>query len=213
MLKIDETTVIRKKNSLETMADNSIRNITATLLKETCTDVKIEPQLQPLTGENFNERTANITNEARLDICARGFWTAGQMAFFDVRVFNPNARRYAKLEIAKTYEVNEKEKKKSYAERILQVEHGSFTPLVMSATGGMGRESRKFYARLAESLSQKRNQIYSLTASWLRRKICFALMKSVCICIRGSRSVFSSSRLEDSLDADVVVSEITSRVP
>ena len=83
----------------------------------------------------------------------------------------------------------------------------------MSATGGMGRESRKFYARLAESLSQKRNQIYSLTASWLRRKICFALMKSVCICIRGSRSVFSSSRLEDSLDADVVVSEITSRVP
>ena len=52
---------------------------------------------------------------------------------------------------------------------------------------------------------------YSLTASWLRRKICFALMNSVCICVRGSRSVFPS-HLEDSLSVDLTVSEITSRV-
>ena len=30
----------------------------------------------------------------------------------------------------------------------LQVEHGTSTSIVMSATGGMDRESRKFYARL-----------------------------------------------------------------
>ena len=76
-----------KKGGFVTLRHNSIRNITATLLKETCTDVKIEPQLQPLTGENFNERTANITNQARLDICARGFWTEGQMAFFCCKGF------------------------------------------------------------------------------------------------------------------------------
>jgi hypothetical protein len=114
--------------------------------------------------------------------------------------------------VAKTYELNEKEKKRGYCEMILQVEHGSFTPLVMSATGGMGRECSKFYARLAESLSDKRKQDYSLTAAWIRRKICFALMKSICICIRGSRSVFPSYRLEDSLSTDIKLSEITSRV-
>ena len=135
----------------------------------------------------------------------------GQMAFFDVRVFNPIARRYVNQKLSKTYEINEKEKKKHYNERVLQVEHGSFTPLVMSATGGMGRECRKFYARLAENLSEKRKQNHSLTASWLRRKICFALMNSVCMCLRGSRSVFPS-RLEDSLSVDLTVSEITSRV-
>ena len=60
------------------------------------------------------------------------------MAFFDVRVFNPTSKRYVNQEISKTYEVNEIEKKKLYKERILQIEHGSFTPLVMSTTSGMG---------------------------------------------------------------------------
>ena len=93
----------------------------------------------------------------------------------------------------------------------MQVEHGTFTPLVMSASGGMGRECRKFYSRLAEYLAEKRKQNLSLTASWLRRKICFALMNAVCMCIRGSRTVFRS-QLEDSLSVDPSVSEITSRV-
>ena len=32
----------------------------------------------------------------------------------------------------------------------------------MSATGGMGREGRKLYARLSEMLTEKRKQNYSL---------------------------------------------------
>ena len=36
-----------------------------------------------------------------------------------------------------------------------QVEHLSFTPLVFSATGGMGREATCFYKRLASMLAQK----------------------------------------------------------
>ena len=76
---------------------------------------------------------------------------------FDVTAFNRTAKRYVNQE-RKSYEVNEKEKKKQYKERILQVKHGTFTPLVMSATGGMGRESRKFYARLSEVISKKKKR-------------------------------------------------------
>ena len=126
----------------------------------------------------------------RLDVCARGFWQAGQMTFFDVRVFNPNARRYAKQELSKTYQLNEKEKKRLYNERIMQVEHGTFTRLVMSATGGMGRESSKFYSRLSELISEKRESSYSIVATWIRRKIIFALIKSTGMCLKGSRSIF-----------------------
>ena len=64
---------------------------------------------------------------------------------FRCRVFNTNARRYAKQELSKTYQLNEKEEKRLCNERIMQVEHGTFTPLMMSATGGMGRESSKYY--------------------------------------------------------------------
>ena len=44
-------------------------------------------------------------------------------------MFNPNARRYAKQELSKTYQLNEKEKKRLSNERIMQVEQGTFTPL------------------------------------------------------------------------------------
>ena len=56
-----------------------------------------------------------------------------------MRVFNSNATRYAKLELSKSHEINEKEKKKYYSERIMHIEHGSFPPLVMSAIGGLSQ--------------------------------------------------------------------------
>ena len=59
-----------------------------------CKDVEIEPDLLPDTGENFSNRTANARTEARLDIRSRGFWVRGQQAFFNIRVFDPNAKRY-----------------------------------------------------------------------------------------------------------------------
>ena len=61
----------------------------------TCHNVHIEPTLQELTGKQFEQRTANTSDEARSDVAARGFWTAGQIAFFDIRVFYSNATRYA----------------------------------------------------------------------------------------------------------------------
>ena len=75
----------------------------------------------------------------------------------------------------------------------MQVEHGTFTPLVMSTTGGMGRESRKFYARLSEMISEQRKENYAFIASWIRRKLSFVLANSLCICLRGRRSVYSNS--------------------
>ena len=80
------------------------------------------------------------------------------MAFLDVRVFNPNAKRYANIELSKAYEINEKEKKKTFNERIHQVEHGSFPPLVMSATIGMSRECKIFYSRHAEMICKKKEK-------------------------------------------------------
>ena len=55
-----------KKGGFISIRHNQIRNITASLLKETCKDVRVEPTLQQLTGENFNSRSAIITEEARL---------------------------------------------------------------------------------------------------------------------------------------------------
>ena len=121
-----------KKGGLFTIRHNQVRNITATLLNEICNDVQIEPQLQSLSGEHFDAKTANKHEDARFDISASGFWCSGQKALFDVRVFSPIASRYRNTPLSKCYTINENEKKKQYNERVRQVEHGSFTPLVMS---------------------------------------------------------------------------------
>ena len=51
------------------------------------------------------------------------------------------AQRYGSHKLTKAYEINEREKNRLYNGRILQLEHGSFSPLVITALGGMGREA------------------------------------------------------------------------
>ena len=103
-----------KKGGFETLRHNHIRNLIAELLNQVTKDVKIEPVLQSLTGETFDQRTANTSDDARLDISARRFWTKYQMVFFDVMVFDPNAKRYSAQSLQICYINNEKEKKPQY---------------------------------------------------------------------------------------------------
>ena len=46
--------------------------------------------------------------------------------------------------------------------RVREVERGSFTPLVLSSSGGMGKAAIVMYCRLANLLSDKWNSLYSL---------------------------------------------------
>ena len=102
--------------------------------------------------------------------------------------------------------------KKHLNERIMQAEHGLFTALVMFATGGMGRESSKFYSRLSELISKKSKSSYSIVATWIRRKIIFALIKSIGMCLTGSQSVFYRGKLEQLIKDVELLSELSSKV-
>ena len=128
-----------------TIRHNEIRDLTASLLTEVCHNVAAEPHLQPLNGETMAFRSAITDDGARLDIRARGFWNAAQDAFFDVRVFYPNAPSNRSSSITAAYRKHENDKKRAYGQRVREVEHGVFTPLVLSSTGGMGREATTFF--------------------------------------------------------------------
>ena len=78
-----------KRGGFPILRHNEVRDMTAKLLSEVCHNVATEPHLQPLSGETFTHRSANVNAEARLDIKARGFWNSTQDAYFDVRVFTP----------------------------------------------------------------------------------------------------------------------------
>ena len=68
------------------------------------------------------------------------------------------------------------------------MEHASFTPLVLSACGGLATGASTFYKRLASLLAEKWEQPYSITISWLRCTLSFSLLRSAIQCIRGARS-------------------------
>lgn len=168
---------------------NEIRDTTAHLLSQVCSGVGVEPHLQSLSGEQLKYQTANTDDNARLDITARGFWDCKQQgAYFDVRVFNPHAPSNSKQSIASCYRKHELEKKRAYEERVREVEHGCFTPLVFSATGGMGQAATVVYKRIASLLAEKQEQSYSAVMAWLRCRLSFSLLRSAIMCLRGSRS-------------------------
>ena len=165
---------------------NEIRDVTADLLSEVCHDVRTEPDLQPLTGESLVSRSSVTSEGARLDIAVNGFWGGRyERTYLDVRVFNPHAPSNRNTSITNCYRKHEAEKKRAYEQRIREVEHSSFTPLVFSATGEQGST---FYKRLAALLAEKRNESYSSTLSWIRCLLSFSLLRSAIQCIRGARS-------------------------
>ena len=94
----------------------------------------------------------------------------------------------------------------------MHVEYGTFTPLMMSTSGELGRESSKFYSRLSELISEKTESSYSIVATWIRRKIILALIKVISMYLRGSRSVLHREKLEQSIKDDEPLSELSSKV-
>ena len=91
---------------------------------------------------------------------ARGFFRSGQCACFDIRVAQVNASSYGDLSTEQILDRVEKEKKRAYNSRVMEVEHGTFTPLVFGTNGARGEECAKFHKLLAAKLAQKRVPFY-----------------------------------------------------
>ena len=110
------------------------------------------------------------------------------MYIFDVWVFNPHALSKCKSIQAAVYRRHKNEKRRSYQQRVLEVEHGSFTSLVFSATGGVGPAACVTYGRLASLLAEKRSAPYHQVISWLRCLLNFSLLRSTVMCTQGAQS-------------------------
>ena len=157
----------------------------ASLLTEVCPNVAIEPHLQPLSGKSFRLASTNTDDGARLDVRARGFWNTCQDAFFDLRVFHPNApsNSTSSRSLPATYKKHEDEKKRRYGQRIYTRNrawclHPTYT---LNIRRHGYKEAQTLYKSLADIP-------YCSLMGWLRCKLSFATLRSAVMCIRGSRS-------------------------
>ena len=202
--------MICQRGGLVIQRHNEIRDLQAKLLDMVCYDVQVEPALQPITGEEL-ARGVSQASDARLDVHCRGFWERQRAAFFDIRVCHPNADSYRDLSPKRIYRIRENEKKRKYNSRVIEIEQGTFTPLVFTTTGGMADECLRYHSRLAELLSAKRQESYATTISWVRAEVSFAILRSALLCLTGSR--IPRRRNLDIKDSDLEIERGQAELP
>ena len=93
-------------------------------------------------------------------------------------------------------------------QRVIDVEHGVFTPLVFGTNGGMGGECQVFVKQLATTLAEKSGDSYADIMTWIRTRISAEILRSTITCIRGSRVPF---RKRDSNSEDFCLMNLEAR--
>ena len=166
------------------MRHNNIRDLNAEFQREVCRDVATEPSLIPLDNE---EIIGTEADGAAPDISSRGIWSTFEKTFFDVCVTHPNSPSYSSWPLERLYRYHEDRKMKKYNSRVINVEKGSFTPLIYSTSGGWGPQAAAYHKRLAQLLAKKRNEEYADVMCYMRTKIRFSILRSTLVAVRGER--------------------------
>ena len=133
--------------------------------------------------------STNCSNSVRADIHARGFWGRQQGALFDVRIFHPNTPSYRQAQVASLFHRHKLEKKREYGDRTRVVDGESFTPLVFSTFGGLGKEVSILFFTITWLIYYPKSITpeYHQTLSWMRCSLSFSLLHSAILAIHGSR--------------------------
>ena len=126
-------------------------------------DAKVETEL--LQSRKLGKNAVNIRDDNLVDISLRGFWNTGQQEFYDTIVFYSNTRLYYNVDIQKYYGLNERERKKAYNERMLNMEQRTLVSIVLKFNQKIGRDSQIFYRTRSSKTSQDTQEIEKTSSS------------------------------------------------
>ena len=87
------------------------------------------------------------------------FRTPGVTAFFDVRV--THSRSNQGKHRATIFKEQKNQEKRKYNQRVMDVDMGTFTPLVFGTNGGMGLDCQNFLKTLANKLLSYNKEPYA----------------------------------------------------
>ena len=199
------------------MRHDSIRDLWASLCKKAYRHVVIEPTLAPVPSTTkFKLNSTTRDSGARSDVMVRGFYSNNlQSNHFDVTVFAAHAPSNTAPNcptVKAAFKKHGDKKRRKYVERIIQVDQGSFTPLVMSSSGGMGKEMEVALSRLANKIADSKHEAYSHVITNLRLRFAFVIARSALVMLHGERREYVNGCDLMILEADsgLVVSESSS---
>ena len=108
--------------------------------------------------------------------------------FFDIRVTNTNANSQNHLSATSVVKRHEKEKKIWYNNRVMDIEHGTFTPLASSVSRSVGKECSVFHKHMAQKIANKTDARYEEIMPIIRCTLSFLILWSCSMYIRRRRS-------------------------
>jgi hypothetical protein len=127
------------------------------------------------------------SSELRSNLAVHGFWTRGQTAIFDVRITDTDQPSNRNTDPTKVLLRHEKEKKDKYGALCI-ARRQTFTPLVFSVDGLLGKEATAASKRLASCLAAKWKRSYSEVCGLVRSQLSIALIRSSSRCLRADRN-------------------------
>ena len=104
-----------------------------------------------------------------------------------MRVTHPGCETNIHKNLQQIYKEQEELKKRTYEERIIESEKGSFTPLIFTTSGGSGPLCHKFLKTLASAIAESKNEKYDDVIYHLRVRIRFAILRCTLMALRGQR--------------------------
>ena len=60
----------------------------------------------------------------------------------------------------------------------MNIEQGTFTPLIFSINGGEGAEILAFHRHIAEKIAQKTEDRFEHVITWIRTKLSFLILRA-----------------------------------
>ena len=140
--------------------------------------------LNPVNCVKIETKKSNLRKKVilytqiRSDIRMRGFWREGQNTFFDIMVTNADCPSQLEKPVQTILKSHENDKKRKYNARIMEVDHGTFTPIILTIKGVMGHECRVFHKTLSQKLAEKTGERYSEVTRMIRLKLSFLVLKA-----------------------------------
>ena len=130
--------------------------------------------------------------------------------FLDIRTTNADTACQRNKTLKSILKNHEGEKKRNYNARIMDIEHGTFTPIVVTVKGVVGPEGSRFHKELAEKIATKTGERYDDVTRLIRTKISFLVLRAALLCLRGSRVIYNS-RIEACDDFEYSLNELNLR--
>jgi hypothetical protein len=123
--------------------------------------ISSKPEIFYGRGLNAAQRNVNevLSNKARGDVGAHGFWKRGRTAIFDVQVCDTDAKSYRNRDLKKVLEGAAGRKKDKYEEACLG-RHRDFTPMIHSVDGMANKHACAAERRIPSMFAAKWTRQY-----------------------------------------------------